>query len=152
MRRFIDPALFPNNLIADYFQSVSSPGYSKLSQLMAAVGIDAVFFSKILPFILTLIITIYCFGVCLQLMPVPLAGFISTLLLNQNLWLKDDIISGTARAFMYSLFLGFLYYLLRCSLFPFIVAIALLGLFYPSGVIIITAILFLLIVALGWTT
>lgn len=143
MRRFIDPALFPNGLIADYYQSVGSPGYTTLYQLMAAVGIEPVFFSKILPFILTIITTIYCFGVCLQLLPVPLAGFISTLLLNQNLWLKDDIVSGTARAFMYPLFIAFLYYLLRRSLFPFLVAIALLGLFYPSGVIISAGILFL---------
>lgn len=143
MRRFLDSALFPNDLIADYYQSVASPGFSTLYQLVAAVGIDPVVFSKMLPFILTLISTSYCFGICLQLLPVPSAGFISTLLLNQNLWLKDDVISGTARAFMYPLFLASLYYLLRRSLFPFLVAIALLGLFYPSGAIVSAGILFL---------
>lgn len=142
MRRFIDSA-FPNDLIADYYQSVASPGFSTLYQLIAAVGIDPVIFSKILPFILTLISTSYCFRICLQLLPVPSAAFISTLLLNQNLWLKDDVISGTARAFMYPLFLAFLYYLLQRSLFPFLVAIALLGLFYPSGAIVSAGILFL---------
>lgn len=142
MRRFIDSA-FPNDLIADYYQSVASPGFSTLYQLIAAVGIDPVVFSKILPFILTLISTSYCFCICLQLLPVPSAGFISTLLLNQNLWLKDDVISGTARAFMYPLFLAFLYYLLRGYLFPFLLAIALLGLFYPSGAIVSAGILFL---------
>lgn len=143
MRRFIDSALFPNDLIADYYQSVASPGFSTLYQLIAAVGIDPVVFSKILPLILTLISTSYCFGICLQLLPVPSAGFVSTLLLNQNLWLKDDVISGTARAFMYPLFLALLYYLLRGSMFPFLVAIALLGLFYPSGAILAAGILFL---------
>ena len=143
MRRFIDPALFPNDLIADYYQSVASPGFATLYQLIAAVGIDPVVFSKILPLILTLISTSYCFGICLQLLPVPSAGFVSTLLLNQNLWLKDDVISGTARAFMYPLFLAFLYYLLRRSWLPFLVAIALLGLFYPSGAILGAGILFL---------
>ncbi len=143
MQRFLDPQLFPNDLIADYFQSVAQPGYITLYRLMAALGINPLLFSKVLPFILVLITTAYCFGVCLQLLPLPVAGFISTLLLNQNLWLKDDVVSGTARAFMYPLFLAFLYYLLRRSLFPFLVAIALLGLFYPSGLLIAAGILIL---------
>jgi len=72
------------------------------------------------------------FGVCLEL-PVPTAGFIATLLLNQSLWMKDDLVSATPRAFVYPLFLAFLYYLRR-SLLPVCVAIALLGLFYPHFV------------------
>lgn len=43
MRRFLDPALFPNDLIADYFQSVVPWGYSTFYRLFAAVGIDPCF-------------------------------------------------------------------------------------------------------------
>ncbi|MEW6494864.1 MAG: hypothetical protein AB1589_20440 [Cyanobacteriota bacterium] len=141
MRRFLDPELFPNDLIADYFQSVAPPGYKALYQLAAVIGIDPLVFNKWLPLTLGLITTSYCFWLCLQLLPVPATGFISALLLNQSLWLKDDLISGTARAFMYPLFLAFLYYLLRRSLLPCLVALALQGLFYPSAMVISAGIL-----------
>lgn len=143
MRRFLDAGLFPNDLIADYFQSVAPAGYAALYQLMAAVGIDPVLLSKILPVVLGLITTGYCFGVCLQLLPLPITGFIGALLLNQNLWMQDGLISGTPKAFIYPLFLAFLYYLLRRSLLPCLVTIALTGLFYPSFLFICEGILIL---------
>ncbi|HBK62407.1 MAG TPA: hypothetical protein DD000_02470, partial [Cyanobacteria bacterium UBA11166] len=62
---------------------------------------------------------------------VPTTGFITTLLLNQNLCVRNDISTGTARAFIYPLFLAFLYYLLRGSLLPCLLTIVLEGLFYP---------------------
>ena len=132
MRRFLDAGLFPNDLIADYFQSVAPLGYTALYQSAAAVGIDPIWLSKLLPLVLGLITTSYCFGVCVQLFPVPMAGFIAALLLNQNLWMQDGLVSATPKAFLYPLLLAFLYYLLRRSLIPCLVAIALLGLFYPS--------------------
>lgn len=143
MRRFLDPSLFPNDWIADYFQSVAPLGYTTLYRLFAIVGIDPVLLSKFLPIVLGLITTAYCFGVCLQILPVPMAGFLSTLVLNQYLWLRDDLVSGTAVAFIYPLFTAFLYYLLQGSLALMCVAIALLGLFYPQGVFVCAAILIL---------
>lgn len=143
MRRFLDPALFPNDLIADYFQSVDPLGYTTLYRLFALVGIDPIVLSKLLPIVLGLITTGYSFGVCLQMLPVPMAGFLATLLLNQYLWVRDDIVSGTPVAFVYPLFVAFLYYLLRRSLVPMCVAIALLGLFYPQCVFICAGILIL---------
>ena len=143
MRRFLDAGLFPNDLIADYFQSVGPLGYTALYQSAAAVGIDPIWLSKLLPLVLGLITTSYCFGVCVQLFPVPMAGFIAALLLNQNLWMQDGLVSATPKAFVYPLFLAFLYYLLRRSLIPCLVAIALLGLFYPSLVFVCVGILIL---------
>lgn len=143
MRRFLDPSLFPNDWIADYFQSVAPLGYSTLYRLFATVGIDPILLSKFLPIVLGLIITSYCFGICLQLLPVPMAGFIACLLLNQYLWLRDDLVSGTAVAFIYPFFTAFLYYLLRRYLLGVCVAIALLGLFYPQAVFICAGILIL---------
>jgi len=143
MQRFIDPGLFPNDLIADYFQSVAPAGYKAVYQLMAALGIEPFLLHKLLPIVLALIATGYCFGVCLQLLPVPFAGFIATLLLNQNLWMQDDIVSGTPVAFLYPLFLAFLYYLLRSYLLGVGVAIALLGLFYPQCMLVGVCILIL---------
>lgn len=143
MRRFLDPQLFPNDLLADYFQSVAPWGYSKLYQLFAAVGVDPIMLSKFLPMVLGLITTAYCFGVCLQLLPVPIAGFIASLLLNQNMWLGDDLVSATPRAFVYPLFVAFLYYVLRRQTIPCLIAIALSGLFYPPLLFLEAGVLFL---------
>ena len=133
MLRFVDPELFPNDLIADYFQSVAPEGYTLLYRLAATVGINPLLFNKLLPPFLGLITSGYCFAFCLQIFPMPAAAFLSTLLLNQNLWMKDDLASATPRAFAYPLILAFLYYLSRQSWLSW-VAIALFGLFYPQGV------------------
>ena len=133
MLRYLDPELFPNDLIADYFQSVAPVGYASLYRLAATAGIDPLLFNKLLPPILGLITSGYCFSFCMQILPVPVAGFFATLLLNQNLWMKDDLASATPRAFAYPLLLAFLYYLSRRSLCCG-AAIALTGLFYPQCV------------------
>ncbi len=131
MHRFFDPELFKHDLIAAYFHSITPPGYAALYHVMADLGITPVLLSKLLPIVLGLITTGYCFAVCMQMLPVPIAGFIATLLLNQTLWMHDDIVSATPRAFFYPLFLAFLYYLLQRALLPCLVAIALQALFYP---------------------
>ena len=143
MVRFIDPELFPNDLIADYFQSVAPAGYKAVYQLPALLGINPMLLNKFLPILLGLITTGYCFGISMELLPIPATGFMSTLLLNQNLWMKDDIVSATPRGFVYPIFLGFLYYLLRRNLLGMGIAIALLGLFYPQCVFIASGILIL---------
>ncbi|MEQ9622994.1 hypothetical protein [Coleofasciculus chthonoplastes] len=139
MQRFIDGGLFPHDLIADYFQSVAPVGYSTIYRIAAAVGIHPFLFNKLLPPILGAIATGYCFCISLQLLPVPAAGFITTVLLNQSLWMKDDLISATPRAFVYPIFLAFLYYLLRQSLLPCLTTIILLSLFYPQYLLICAA-------------
>ncbi|OKH28220.1 hypothetical protein NIES1031_05545 [Chroogloeocystis siderophila 5.2 s.c.1] len=146
MQRFFDPELFPNDFIADYFQSVAPQAYTALYQIIASVGINPLFLSKVLPIVLGLVTTGYCFGVCLEILPVPAAGFVASLLLNQTIWLKEDLGSATARAFLYPLFLAFLYYFLRRSWLPTLVAIALQGLFYPQTLLISAGVLILQLV------
>ncbi len=141
MRRFLDAELFPQDLIADYFQSVAPWGYQTFYWLITSIGIDPVFLSKLLPIFLGLISTVYCFGASLQILPIPAVGFFSSLILNQTLWMEDDLVSATPRAFLYPLFLAFLYYLLRGSLFPVLVAIALQVVFYPHTVLLSVTIL-----------
>ncbi|MEG3895330.1 hypothetical protein QT989_06660 [Microcoleus sp. SVA1_B6] len=143
MMRFVDPELFPNDFIANYFQSVAPAGYSTLYKLAATVGIHPLFFHKILPLFLGLISTYYCFGLCLEMLPVPMTGFIASLLLNQHMWMTDDLASTTPRAFIYPIFLAFLYYLSRSSLLPCLGAIALIGLFYPPYALVAAGILVL---------
>ena len=141
MQQFNDRDLFSGDLIADYFQSVAPWGFTNLYKLIGTLGIDVILFNKISPLLIGVVTTIYCFLVCLEIFPVPFAGFISSLLLNQNLWMVDDLSSGTPRAFIYPLFLAFIYYLLRYNL-PFcILLIILQGVFYPQAVLISGAVL-----------
>lgn len=143
MYRFFDPELFQHDLIADYFHSITPAGYAALYRLMAALGITPVLFSKLLPIVLGLMTTVYCFAVCMQILAVPIAGFIAALLLNQTIWMHDEIISAAPRGFLYALFLAFLYYLLKRSLLPCLGAIALQGLFYPPVAFISSGVLLL---------
>ena len=146
MLRYIDPELFANDLIANYFQSVAPIGYTSLYRLASALGINPLVFNKILPPIIGIVCTCYCFSLCQRIFPIPFAGFLASLILNQTIWLKDDVISGTPRAFAYPLLLAFLYYLSKRSLFPCIATIALLGAFYPQGIFLCTGMLILQLV------
>ncbi|WP_448563111.1 hypothetical protein [Trichothermofontia sp.] len=148
MARFVDPNLFPQDLIADYFQSISPVGYNAVYRGMAAIGVDPLVLNKCLPLVLTLLTTIYCYLLTLQFLPIPVTAWLATVLLNQNLWSQDGLISATSRAFLYPIFFAFLYYLVRdtpaCDpakqpvaaqvyrWLPCGIAIVLLGLVYPS--------------------
>lgn len=136
MRRFIDPAIFPNDPIANYFQSVGPAGYKALYWIFAKAGVDPIFLAKLLPAILALICVYLGFRVFMQLLPDPRGAFVSGVLLCQVLWLKDDVISATPRAFAYPLFLLFLLLLLRRRLLLCLVALSLEGLFFPPAMLI----------------
>ena len=132
LQQFIDSQLFPNDLFAQYYQSIQSVGFKGLYWLVAQLGIEPLLLAKLLPTLLGLLTTLYCFKLVLQLFPIPSGAFLATLILNQNLWLKDDLISATPRSFAYLFLVAFLYYLLRRSLLPGLVVFALQGLFYPQ--------------------
>ncbi len=143
MQRFLDGDLFPNDLIADYFQSVAPPGYTALYQMFAQFGISPLVLAKLLPLVLALVATGYCFATTLLFVPLPFAGFTTSVLLNSTLWLEDDLVSATPRAFIYPLFLAFLYYLLRRDRVLCCLSMALLGLFYPQMALVAMATLIL---------
>ncbi|NET08969.1 MAG: hypothetical protein F6K16_30565 [Symploca sp. SIO2B6] len=143
MHRFLDSGLFPNDVIADYFQSVAPYGYTTLYRVATWIGFDPIGFNKLLPLVLVLVTTGYCFWLSLTIFPIPAAGFIATLLLNQTTWNTHDIPSGTPRAFIYPLFLAFLYYLAQRSLLPCLITITLQGLFYPQCLFLSSGILVL---------
>lgn len=147
LQQLNDSALFTNDLIAHYFRSVAPAGYKFIYWLANFGGIEPFLFNKIVPVILGIATTVYIFLTTLEIFPVPFAGFLASLLLNQNLWLLDDLVSGTPRAFFYVLFLGFIYYLLRQSLLPCLLFILLQGLFYPQVVLISAGILSINLIA-----
>jgi len=141
MARFGGSGLLPHDLSADYFQAMAPHGYTALYALGAMLHIDPLLLSKLLPLALGLVTTAFCFLFCLHLLRVPSAAFIGSLLLNQSLWMQDDLISATPRAFLYPLLLAFLYYLSKRSWGTALTTLALQGLFYPSVVFISLGIL-----------
>lgn len=142
MSRFVDPELFPRDLIADYYQSIAPWGYKNFYHLFAWLGVEPLVFCKFVPGILCLVMTGYCFAVTLEILPIPFAGFVAALLFNQNIWLQDGVASATSRAFAYPLFFIFLYYWLQRSLVGVCLAILLMSWFYPSFVLIFAGVLF----------
>jgi hypothetical protein len=146
MMRFIDPELFPNDSIADYFQSVAPIGYKTIYRIAIALGINPFIFNKILSVFIALITTSYCFALALEFMPIPGTAFICSLVFNQNVWMKDDIASATPRAFAYVILLAFLYYLSRRNLLPCLATILVAGLFYPHSIFICSGLLIVQII------
>ncbi|WP_083602310.1 hypothetical protein [Hydrococcus rivularis] len=132
LQRFVDPQLFPNDLIADYFQTLAPVGYKFFYWSMAKLGIESILLAKILPLVLGSIATVYLFFFSLKIFPIPSGAFLISLLFNQVIWNNDDLISATPRAFVYPFFAAFLYYLVQRSLIPVLISIALQGLFYPQ--------------------
>ena len=131
MQRFVDPGLFPNDLIADYFQSIAPDGYKALYYGATKLGLSPLLFSKIIPPFLGVIVTLYGFYLCFAIIPNPAVSFAFTLMLNQSIWMLPDIGSGTARAFAMPLLLAFLYYRTQANRLAIVIVILLQGLFYP---------------------
>ncbi len=141
MQRWLDPALLPNDFMADYFASRAPVGYAGLYRGAMAMGIDPFIFNKILPPLLSLLGTHFCFRFSMQLLPVPVTAFTSTLLLNQSLWMRDDLVSGTPRAFCSVLLLAFLVYANQRALLPGLIVLALQPLLYPQCAVLSAGIL-----------
>lgn len=148
MQKFIDPELFQNDSIADYFQSIAPLGFTCLYKLAAIFGIEPFAFNKILPLFLGLLSSGYCFGICWEIIPIPTAAFFSSLFLNVNLWLMDSLSSGTPRSFVYPIFMAFIYYLLKRSLIPCLLTIILQAQFYPQTIFV--SIILLLLQLVTW--
>ena len=146
LQRLTDSELFPNDTIADYFGIIQPAGFKLLYRLAAAVGIEALTLAKILPLVLALIATAYLFWVALRILPVPMSGVLTTVLLNQNIWIRDDLISAAPRAFVYPIFSAFLYYLLKDARLGCFISIAILGLFYPQMMLVAVSLLTLRLV------
>ena len=131
LQKFIDPELFPNDFIADYFKSLAPLGFKTLYFGGAKLGIEPIWLARILPTVLSIITTVYTYLFTLKILPKASSGFLATLFVNQLIWLNDDLITATPRAFIYPLLAAFLYYLSINSLFTCLVLMLLQGWFYP---------------------
>ena len=141
MQRYLDPSLFPDDPIADYFQGVAPIGYRSLYWAIAQLGINPLDAVKILPIGLGLITTTLMFNWVTFLLPIPSVGFVGSLLLDQTLWSQDDLASGTPRAFLFPLFLAVLNCLVRQKGWLLAITLILLGCFYPQYLLVAAGIL-----------
>ncbi|MGD1939074.1 MAG: hypothetical protein ACFCA4_16195 [Cyanophyceae cyanobacterium] len=141
MQRYLDPALFPDDPIADYFQGVAPVGYRGLYWGIAKLGISPLDAVKWLPIFLGLITTFLMFNWVTFLLPIPTVGFVGALLLDQTLWTQDDLASGTPRAFLFALFLAVLNCLVRQKKLALAVSLVLLGCFYPQYLLVAAGVL-----------
>ncbi|MGF1481643.1 MAG: hypothetical protein ACFB4I_19520 [Cyanophyceae cyanobacterium] len=141
LQQFVEPQLFPDDLIAEYYRTIAPAGFKVVYWLGAQLGIEPLVFAKVLPIGLAIIATVYLFRVSLLLMNVPAGAFLTILLQNQSFWTEDDLISAAPRAFIYPIFAAFLYYLLQRSLIPCAITIVLQGLFYPQLLLISVTVL-----------
>jgi hypothetical protein len=132
LQQLVDPQLFPNDVIADYYRAIAPLGFTAVYSFFARLGIEPLVFAKILPLFLGLITSIYGFKLFLKILPAPPAALICTLMLNQTIWLKDDLISASPRAFLYPIFAAFLYYLVQRSTVFCVFTILLQGLLFPQ--------------------
>ena len=136
MQRFVDPSFFPHDLIADFFQSVAPVGYKGLYRTAIATGLDPFVFNKFLPPIILIATTVYAYFLALEVIPLAAMGGLAAILLNQVMWITNDVASGTPRAFVYLLLSAYFYYALKRSLWPYLATIVLQSLFYPHTVLI----------------
>lgn len=132
LQRLVDPQLFPNDVIADYYRAIAPVGFTVFYAFFAKLGIEPLLLAKIVPLFIGFITSIYGFKLFLQILPIPSAAFVGTLILNQTIWLKDDVISASPRAFLYPLFAAFLYFLVKRSTISCLVTILLQGLLFPQ--------------------
>ena len=122
LQRLVDPDLFVGDAIAHYFTAIQPVGFQLFYRLFALVGIEPLALAKFLPLLLALVTTGYCFWIALLLLPIPMSGVLTTLLLNQNIWIRDDLIAASPRSFVYPIFSAFLYYLLKDSKVSYLVS------------------------------
>jgi hypothetical protein len=140
MQQFLDPELFTNDLITEYFKSITPLGYKALFWMMAKLAINPVLVSKLLLLIIPLIGSIYIFFICLEILPIPIAGCMAIIMFNQNVWM-NSVLSSTPRGFVYLFLPAFIYYVLRQSLLGCLIVILLQGVFYPPYIFIFAGIL-----------
>lgn len=137
MQRFLDPSLFLNDPMAQYFQSVTPWGLGTLYWLAARVGITPIVFSKVLPAILSVLLGWYGYRLTLALFPVPMAGFFSSVILLQSCWQRDDLASASPRAFWELLLAAFLFYFVKRSWIAIAIVVSAMALLCPLAAVLI---------------
>jgi hypothetical protein len=133
--RFLDPELFRGDLIADYFQAVTPPGYALLFRGLSWFG-DPLLASKIVPYLLGLLVAGFTYLSVRRLHPSPATAFLATVLLSWYVWQEQDLASATPRAFSLPLLTFLVWAVLSRRPLLVVPGVGLAALFYPvSGLL-----------------
>jgi len=139
MQRWADPELLVDDWGMGYFQSVAPLGFQAVYRLAFLVGIAPLAFAKILPTLLAFVASFFLYRLTLRLFPMTVVGVLAVLLFNQQMWVNDDLVSASPRAFVYPIFGAFLDFLAAGALWPCVGALALQGLVFPQLAILAVA-------------
>ncbi|MEM7794652.1 MAG: hypothetical protein AAF579_09390 [Cyanobacteria bacterium P01_C01_bin.118] len=150
MDRFQKGDAFPNDLIADYLQSIAPVGYKLLYRLASYSQIAPEWLAKVLPMVLGTVAAGYYYCLILAIFPVPMAGVMGTVMLSQHLWCTDDLVSASPRSFIYPLMIALLFYFVRQRWGVSFVCLGLLTLFYPPLALVATTLY--AVHALDWSS
>ncbi|MCC7368564.1 MAG: hypothetical protein IT306_09085 [Chloroflexi bacterium] len=96
--RLHDPALFAGDWIAEYYQAQAPAGYQAV-YWAATLLTDAIWVSKLLPLVLTVVLALGGFWLAWTLWRRLDAAALSTVLLVWIVWQYDDVASATPRAY-----------------------------------------------------
>lgn len=138
MERFQDAGAFPDDLIADYLQSIAPVGYKLLYRLASYWQLSPDWLAKVLPMVLGMIVAGYYYCLTLTIFPVPVAGVMASVMLSQHLWCNDDLVSASPRSFVYPLLIPLLFYFVRRQRWQSLICLGLLTLFYPPVAVVAT--------------
>ena len=143
MQRWSEPSLFPGDLIADYYSFLAPPGYTAVYRVANEMGLTPLFFNKVLPLGLVVLGAALMFMLLMEMTGIPWVAFFGSAIFSLLAWMRDDIPSGTPRAFAYSLLVALLLALMRWRAAPsgrrgvVVVAVVILNaLVYPSAALI----------------
>jgi hypothetical protein len=128
--RFRDPDLFRGDLVADYFQAVTPPGYALLFRGISLFG-DPLPATKLIPYLLGLIVALFTYLSVRRLHDSPAVAFLATVLLSWYVWQEQDLASATPRAFSLPLLILLVWAVLRRKPLLVLTSVGLAALFYP---------------------
>lgn len=143
MARFMDPGLFPHDMIADHFAQpkVISPILSLIYGLLPK-SIEPNEITQLIPLILVLLSTIFLFKAS-ELRFNMRYTFWLCLGFNVSIWMIDNLAGGLQRAFFYPLFFFFLWMFAKRFWAGVFFCLVLEAFIYPISFIISLMVLFL---------
>lgn len=127
LQRWIDPQLFQDDLIAQYYQSIQPIGFRAFYWMAAQVGIAPMMLAAALPLMLAVVSSVFLYRITFRLLPQPIAPVLAVLIFNQNIWCKDDLVSAAPRSFAYLLLILFLDSVTRLRIKPSAQSLSLVG-------------------------
>lgn len=131
MARLISPTRFPNDIISDYYQAAAPVGLTCIYKSAAALGVQPLLFSKLLPFALIFAAAGFIWAATRKMFGSPAIATVAAVFYTQELWMRDDVPTGAARAFAPVLTAAFVFWMVRRRALGMSVVMIAQALVYP---------------------